>query len=73
MVADAEAIVSAEGSIWTTVNARSLGAAGVTSPGHVFTWDLQELGKTSQLPPVKPGVVHLTATDQALVGTDASA
>ena len=73
MVADAEAIVSAEGSIWTTVRARSSGAAGVTSPGHVFTWNLQELGKTSQSPPAKSGVVPLTAKDQALVGTDAPA
>jgi hypothetical protein len=71
MVAEAEAVAMAEGSIWTTDNARTLGAAGVASPGHAVTGNLQELGNTSQSPPVKSGVVRLTAKDQADVGTDA--
>ena len=55
VVADAEAISLAEGSIWTTVSARSLGDAGVPSPGHAFTRILQELGNTSQSPPAQVG------------------
>jgi hypothetical protein len=55
MVAEAEAVAKAEGSIWTTGNARSLGAAGVASPGHAVTRNLQELGKTSQSPPAQDG------------------
>ena len=45
----------AEGSIWTTVRARLLGAAGVPSPGHAFTGILQELGNTFQSPPAYDG------------------
>jgi hypothetical protein len=51
VVAGAEAISQAEGSIWTTDNARPLGAAGVPNPGHAITGILQELGNTSQSPP----------------------
>jgi hypothetical protein len=47
-VADADAVSLAEGSIRTTVKARSLGAAGVPSPGHAFTRIPQEPGR----PPV---------------------
>ena len=49
IVAEAEAVSLAEGSIWATVNARSSGAAGVYSPGHAFTGILQELGRPSCL------------------------
>lgn len=49
IVAEAEAVSLAEGSIRTTVNARSSGAAGVPSPGHAFTGILQELGRPSCL------------------------
>jgi len=73
IVADAEAVISAEGRIWTTVNARLSGAAGVPSPGHAITRILQELGITCQSPPADAGMVHLTAMDQALVGTGAPA
>src|SRR5215831_17786153 len=43
-VADADAVCLAEGSIRTTATARSLGAAGVPSPGHAFTGIPQEPG-----------------------------
>jgi hypothetical protein len=74
MVADAEAIVRAEGSIWATANARSSGAAGVTSPWHGFTRNLQELGNTFQSPPAY-NRVWSTQPKRAgpIVGTDASA
>ena len=52
MVAEAEAIVRAEGSIWTTDSARSLGAAGVISPGHAIKGLLQELGRPPSLLPL---------------------
>lgn len=71
VVADAEVLGLAEGRILTTDNARSLRAAGVSSPGHAITRTLQELGKTSQSPPAWTGMVHLTAKDRDLAGTDA--
>ena len=49
IVAEAEAVSLAEGSIRATVKARSSGAAGVPSPGHAFTGILQELGRPSCL------------------------
>jgi hypothetical protein len=49
IVAEAEAVSLAEGSIRATGNARSSGAAGVPSPGHAFTGILQELGRPSCL------------------------
>jgi len=73
VVAEAEAISLAEGSIRATVKARLPGAVGVPSPGHVSMGILQELGKTTQSPPAQTGVVHLTATGRALAGTDAPA
>jgi hypothetical protein len=51
IVAGAEAVSLAEGSIRATVNARSSGAAGVPSPGHAFKGILQELGRPSCLLP----------------------
>jgi len=47
-VAEVDAVSLAEDSIRTTDTARSLGAAGVPSPGHAFTGILQEPGR----PPV---------------------
>ena len=44
-VADVDAVSLAEDSIRTTATARSLGAAGVPSPGHAFTGILQEPGR----------------------------
>jgi hypothetical protein len=44
-VADGDAVSLAEASIRTTVIARSLGAAGVPSPGHAFTGIPQEPGR----------------------------
>ena len=44
MVAEAEAVSLAEGSIWTTVRARSSEAAGVSSPGHAFKGFPRNLG-----------------------------
>jgi hypothetical protein len=38
IMGEAEAISLAEGSIRTSVRARMSGAAGVSSPGHVFKW-----------------------------------
>ena len=52
MVARAEALVRAEGSIWATDSARSLGTAGVTSPGHAIKGLLQELGRPASLLPL---------------------
>ena len=44
LVAEAEAVSLAEGSIWTTARARSSGAAGVPSPGHAFKGFPRNLG-----------------------------
>lgn len=73
IVADAEVVSPTEGSIRATDRARAPGAAGVPSPGHAFTGILQELGRPSRLLLQETGMVHLTATDQALAGTDAPA
>ena len=71
-VADADAVSLAEGSIRTTATARSLGAAGVPSPGHAFTRIPQEPGR----PPVssrETGRARLTAKGPAPAGRDAPA
>ena len=71
-VADADAVSLAEGSIRTTATARSLGAAGVPSPGHAFTRIPQEPGR----PPVssrETGMARLTAKGPAPAGRDAPA
>jgi len=71
-VADADAVRLAEGRIRTTASARSLGAAGVPSPGHAVTRIPQEPGR----PPVssrKPGMARLTPKGPAPAGRDAPA
>jgi len=73
IVADADALSKAEGSIWTTASARSLGAAGVLSPGHAITGLRQELGRPPSLLLQKSGVVYLTQKDRAVDGTGARA
>jgi hypothetical protein len=73
VVAEAEAVSLAEGSIRATDSARLSGTAGVPSPGHAFTGILQELGRPSCLLPRDTGMVHPTATDLAPAGTDAPA
>jgi hypothetical protein len=45
VVAEADAVSQAEGSISETDKARLRGTAGVSSPGHVFKGTSQELGK----------------------------
>lgn len=73
IVAEAEFVSLTEGSIRATDKARAPGTAGVPSPGHAFTGILQELGRPSRLLLQDTGVVHPTATDRALAGTDAPA
>ena len=72
MVAEAEVVSPTEGSIWAT------GMRGCQEPPESLARGTlpripQELGKTSLFPPAKAGVVHLTAKDQASVGTGAPA
>jgi hypothetical protein len=72
MVAEAEVVSPTEGSIWAT------GMRGCQEPPESLAQGtlpriLQELGKASLFPPSKTGVVHLSAKDRALAGTDAAA
>jgi hypothetical protein len=50
VVVEADVVNSAEGSICWTDRARFRGATGVPSPGHVFIWIPQELGKYLSIP-----------------------
>jgi hypothetical protein len=59
-VADADAVRRAEGRIRTTASARSLGAAGVPSPGHAFTGIPQEPGR----PPVSSRMLRYGTPDR---------
>jgi hypothetical protein len=60
-VADVDVVSLAEDSIRTTARARSLGAAGVRSPGHAFTGIPQEPGRPPASSRTNRHRHHLTA------------
>ncbi len=72
-VAEVDAVSLAEDCIRTTVTARSLGAAGVPSPGHAFTGIPQEPGRPPVSSRTRTGMARLTATGPAPAGLDALA
>jgi hypothetical protein len=71
IVAIAEAVVPVEGRIWMTAKARSSGAPESLARGTLSQGFSRNLGTPSSLLLQEAGVVHLTAKDQALAGTDA--
>ena len=70
IVAIAEAVVTAEGSIWTTAKARSLGAPESLARGTLPQGFSRNLGTPPSLLLHKAGKVRPTAKDQASNGTD---
>jgi hypothetical protein len=72
-VADVDAVSLAEDRIRTTDMARSLGAAGVPSPGHAFTGIPQEPGRPPVSSRMRTGMARLTAKGLAPAGMDALA
>jgi len=61
IVARAEAVVTAEGSIWMTAKAKSLGAPESLARGTLSQGFSRNLGTPSSLLLQEAGVVHLTA------------